>query len=743
MLDDLLAGMDDPGAHLRRCALDAHTLGLCVYPPRQDGSKAPDAATWTRYQQTRSTVDEISAWYANGAHTGLGLICGKVSGNLELFDLDDWDTYMLFLDAAERAGLEDLVSRVAGGYSEMSPRDGGGIHWLYRCPDATNMAPTKLAQRPSGDGKRQTLIETKGEGGYAVIAPTYGSVHPTGRPYTVEHGSLATIATITAAEREALFAVARTLDEIPAVEVVARRARQTTSSDELSPGDDFTARADWLNDVLIGWTVFRQFGEEIHVTYPGRPAGPGTSATINHYGNDQLIVHTTSTVFENPPKAYTKFSAYTLLHHGGDFTAAARELRARGYGSTREARANDEPWPTEPPGDLEVGGEPPLTGWAAHDAEYARDYDAEQAAEQAERPAVRFWTAAELAAADQTFTWDMRGILSHPTYGQIAGEKKTLKSYVCSFLDVAIATGIPAFGQFVVPKPGPVTIFVGEGGRIPYTRRMERISAAMGVKFGDIDNMQITFEVPRIGSTSFERALQDQLERRPTLIHIDPLYAYHPDSKDARNLFESGSMLSSISTPCMEAETNLIIANHYNKTGTGKGLDRITQAGSGEWCDSWILVSHRETPDIENGTFHLLLEIGSRQWGGAEWDLELRIGRFDPEMGEFDGTITWEIARHTATVSDVPKDLEKARDRIMERLTDEPWVLTKAGLYDKVKGNRDTFDAALDSLIRDEMADSQPLGRPEGGVVKTRTLYGLKPQHEPAIGQGWSGLAAE
>ena len=46
-------------------------------------------------------------------------------------------------------------------------------------------------------------------------------------------------------------------------------------------------------------------------------------------------------------------------------------------------------------------------------------------------------------------------------------------------------------------------------------------------------------------------------------------------------------------------------------------LDSITQAGSGEWVDSWLLLSHRKGPDVENGEFQLQATIGSLRMGRA------------------------------------------------------------------------------------------------------------------------------
>ena len=47
-----------------------------------------------------------------------------------------------------------------------------------------------------------------------------------------------------------------------------------------------------------------------------------------------LYVFSTSTPFE-PERGYSKFSAYTLLEHGNDYAAAARELVSKGYGKPK------------------------------------------------------------------------------------------------------------------------------------------------------------------------------------------------------------------------------------------------------------------------------------------------------------------------------------------------------------------------------------------------------------------------
>ena len=163
-----------PTLSVRDVALLALDLNLSPGLPTQDGEKRPDGA-WKEYQTTPATMDEIESWYRNG-RTGVGLFTG--CGDVECFEFDNRDTYDDFLETTVEAGLGYLVDKIRTGYEEFTP--GGGVHWLYRCPD--QRGNTKLAERPKPDeaDKRDVLIETRGAGGFIIIAPSNGKVHPTG-----------------------------------------------------------------------------------------------------------------------------------------------------------------------------------------------------------------------------------------------------------------------------------------------------------------------------------------------------------------------------------------------------------------------------------------------------------------------------------------------------------------------------------------------------------------------------------
>lgn len=90
------------------------------------------------------------------------------------------------------------------------------------------------------------------------------------------------------------------------------------------PGSVFNATASW-EEILTGWV---HVGIEGEVTYWRRPGKTeGLSASTNYGGSDLLWVWTTSTEFDSNV-SYTKFGAYTVLNHGGDFSTAGQTLAA-------------------------------------------------------------------------------------------------------------------------------------------------------------------------------------------------------------------------------------------------------------------------------------------------------------------------------------------------------------------------------------------------------------------------------
>lgn len=305
--------------------------GCSVIPIKDDGSKAP-RGPWKAAQAARAARDVVTGWLSGPG--GLGVVCGAVSGHLEMLELEGRAVAEGYGEKLRQAcrdnGVEDVLDVVMRGCRSKSPS--GGYHFWYRVSDGPARGNTKLARRPGGAGV-EVLIETRGEGGFAVVPPSNGTTHASGLPWVLDEGGPATIPTITVEQRDALHAVCTLLDEMP----VEDQQPVTTTAPRLEgaakrPGDDFNERASW-DEILTpaGWTKLRRFGPGWAWRRPGKD-GPGISATTGQSGDaDRLYIFTTSTDLPSE-QPLSKFWTYAQLEHGGDMRAATKALRAAGYG---------------------------------------------------------------------------------------------------------------------------------------------------------------------------------------------------------------------------------------------------------------------------------------------------------------------------------------------------------------------------------------------------------------------------
>lgn len=281
--------------------------GLSTLPARR-ADKRPCIGSWKQYQQRRPTPAEIQAWFSN-PQDGVCIITGSVSGHLEIIDFDNGGE---LFDAWYQLIPSDLRDRLV---IEQTPS--GGWHVIYRCqaPVSGNM---KLAQRDTG-GKIHTLIETRGEGGLFLCAPTAG--------YEIMQGQLTDLPILTEGQRDILLEAAWSLNEhIP--EPIQHTSQSEKSS--LRPGDDYNGRGN-VADLLRshGWQPVSTFGENQRWRRPDKQKG--WSATLRMSDSVFYVFSSNASPFE-PSKAYSPFMVYTLLEHGGDCSRAALALSKEGYG---------------------------------------------------------------------------------------------------------------------------------------------------------------------------------------------------------------------------------------------------------------------------------------------------------------------------------------------------------------------------------------------------------------------------
>jgi len=305
--------------------------GLSVLPV--DPKLKKPFESWKQYQST-----PLAPWkLAEMELTGIALICGKVSGNLEVFDFDEKSALFEPWKQAVEAEAPGLTKKLL-----IQKTQSGGLHCVYKSPGFEipgnlKLAYDKIQVDGPGEHERQgkkykahqeadgyyiypCMIETRGEGGYFLVAPTPGYQNITGH-------SFLSIPEITPQDREILIRAAKGLNKL--IKLAREPRNYSTEPDGDRPGDVYNEKQEIPRHLLEkeGWSLYRANGNYEHWTRPGKDQCISASIIDNKF----FYIFTTNDPLFEPEQAYTPFQVYALLKHNGDFSAAAKELKDQGY----------------------------------------------------------------------------------------------------------------------------------------------------------------------------------------------------------------------------------------------------------------------------------------------------------------------------------------------------------------------------------------------------------------------------
>lgn len=266
--------------------------GLNVLPAKD---KRP-IGNWKKYRE------ELCATWDKYADM-MGVVCGRISGNLQAID---FDLKAVKFDAWRDRVLElgGEVARVALSQVVVERSRSGGKHVCYRV-DAPVAGNQKLCATKDG-----CAIETRGEGGFLICAPTDG--------YVVESGDWLNLPVLPRELDEIFLGVARSLSEIV--------KEETTYSPSTFSGIDV---ADELRDAGVkeilarnGWTYVGDYQDGELWRRPGKSAG--ISGML--HTDTQMFWVFSSNAAPLEPRSYTPLQLLAALEYGGDESDAAKEL---------------------------------------------------------------------------------------------------------------------------------------------------------------------------------------------------------------------------------------------------------------------------------------------------------------------------------------------------------------------------------------------------------------------------------
>ena len=293
-----------------------NSKGLACLPIKKDKSPADGLITW---KGGVSNPDNYTNAY------GIGILCGQVSGWLECIDFDNH-----FGDAKEVISAVVNTPEIKPIYDKhkfpIESTMNGGYHLVYRCKEVGGNQ--KLARRPAWKEEKKrfepdVIIETRGEGGYFVAAPTEG--------YEFIRNSLDKIPEISEQERRILFDVCRSFN------TWVEREKKINEEEKDRPGDIYNDKQEAIEDaknslLAAGWV-------EVRPNIWRRPdKKDGISATFGRVAPNVFYNFSSSAYPFEPETAYKPFQVVALLKHKGDFSAFAKELSAKYTNITKDSR---------------------------------------------------------------------------------------------------------------------------------------------------------------------------------------------------------------------------------------------------------------------------------------------------------------------------------------------------------------------------------------------------------------------
>lgn len=314
-----------------------HSSGMSLIPVRDKDegdflAKMPYRG-WKEYQSRQIQLTDLWGQMEFHETAAIAIIAGKVSGNLEIIDID-----VKYKPGIDATILSDIKSLYPDLYTKLRihKTPSGGYHILYRIPnDTTKLVPgnQKLAGRGATEAellanpksKTKNFVETRGEGGYAVAPPSLN--------YTVHQDC--PIPVISWEDRCSIINICRSQSEI--IDVV--KPYKPTVSDNgyynENPFEHYNGSPEG-ESVLIqhGWSLYKKSSNLfVWFTHPESKKG-GIHASFNK-AKRVFYIFTSSTQLEES-KGYNPSTILAILSFNSDKKKTYQALVQKGYGKIKE-----------------------------------------------------------------------------------------------------------------------------------------------------------------------------------------------------------------------------------------------------------------------------------------------------------------------------------------------------------------------------------------------------------------------
>lgn len=276
--------------------------------------------------------------------------------------------------------------------------------------------------------------------------------------------------------------------------------------------------------------------------------------------------------------------------------------------------------------------------------------------------------------------WLVKGLIPAKSWGFVAGEPGSGKTWLILDVALALATGRPLFDRFPVPRPRKVLLILAEDDEDAVRQRfVQLIEGHAMLRDWVEDRIQL---LVRPGLSLDE--LREDLELEKLIadegidvVIVDPFAeVFHGEENDKA---EVQAALSPYSELCDRLGITFILTHHYRKSSAERGHRLATRLRGSSYLVGWR---------------RMLLTLDyKRDWTWVEGELK-NARSFDP-FG-----LRWQADEHSFRfVYDATGKEDKASKRIIRYLTEHDDGPPKRQLLSGVGGARETAEAALQRLI--------------------------------------------
>ena len=265
---------------------------------------------WGKYQKEKIVNNGLF----EGA-TGIAIVCGAISGNIECLDIDIKNDKKGTLWQEFEKLIQEHLSHID---FVIQGTKSAGYHFYYKCDETATKA---LAKNAEGD----VILETRGSGALATVAPTPG--------YRLIKNKFSNVPVISKEDRALLFRICESFNEYVDEKEYVRPEKKEKNwlSTHESPFKDFNERGDGLAYLeKHGWEILYKKGHKIFLRRPGSKSKV-PHATYNHIPNCLYPFSTNSYPFEDR-KAYDNAAIFCLLECNNDWKETYKHLLDMGFG---------------------------------------------------------------------------------------------------------------------------------------------------------------------------------------------------------------------------------------------------------------------------------------------------------------------------------------------------------------------------------------------------------------------------